>query len=504
MNRLALSFFLLFFIGQVFSQNTYHSDLEKLLPKDELFPFGVASGDPQTDGVVIWTKTNPQMGNTTLEWIVARDSSMEKVVRAGVVETTSERAFTAKVFVDKLQPGRTYYYCFFIGKNVSPIGRTKTAPEGEVEKIRLGVVSCSDFRSGHFNAYGDLARRKDIDAVLHLGDYIYEYGNRKWGPKRQRKTQIREHIPNHTLHSLEDYRTRYGQYRLDPQLMECHRMHPFITVWDDHEIANDLNASFPDAQREAAALQAYFEWLPVRDNPDQSIVRNFTFGNLAELWMLDTRLEGRSPQVRNLDDPNRQSEERSMLGEEQVKWLTDGMANTEAQWKLIGNQVLFSHLHHSKVFNRTPGAHMDKWEGYPVERRRLFDFFYQNEIENIVVLTGDIHTSWSFDLVADPLDSDSYNRKTGKGVIGAEFITPSVTSFNFDEVVPGILATFARYRFCRKKHNPHLNYLDLTRHGYLVLTLTENEARSDWYFVKTKAEVSEKMGRHRSRKVEAR
>lgn len=492
-----------FFLSSASAQEIFHPDLVAQLPETP-FPFGVASGDPQPDGVVIWTKIFTQESeNEEVKWEVSTDSAGANIVQSGMAEARLDEAFTVKVFVDGLRPGTKYFYRFKFGEAISPIGRTKTVPAGEVEKLRLAVVSCSDYRSGFFNAYGHLAKQPDIDAVLHLGDYIYEYGNRKWGPKRQRKTQIREHIPNHTLRNLQDYRTRYGQHRLDPQLQECHRLHPFITVWDDHEIANDLNASFPDAKREAAARQAYFEWLPVMDNPDRSIIRSFSFGNLAELWMLDGRLEGRSPQARGVDDPTLNSPERTMLGQEQTDWLLEGMAASEAQWKVIGNQVIFSPLHDSKVFSRTPKVRMDRWDGYPVERQRIFDFWKEKDIQNVVVVTGDVHTAWAFELTDAPLDPEVYDRKTGKGVFGAEFVSPSVTSFNFNEVVPGIIALEAKRRFKKKKNNPHLRYLDLTRHGYLTVTLTPEEARADWFFVKTKKRVDERIGRKRCRKIAA-
>jgi alkaline phosphatase D len=245
--------------------------------------------------------------------------------------------------------------------------------------------------------------------------------------------------------------------------------------------------------QKATAKQAYFEWMPIRENPERSIIRSFSFGKLAELWMLDGRLEGRSVQAKGPNDPQLNDPNRHMLGSKQTDWLLNGMKNSEARWKVVGNQVVFSQLNDSKVFDRRPSVRMDRWDGYPAERQHIFDFIYKNDLKNIVVVTGDVHTSWAFELTGSPADPNVYNRKTGKGVVGAEFVTPSVTSFNFDEIVPKIVGAEARRRFKKKKNNPHLRYVDLNHHGYLLLTLTPEKAQSDWYFVKRKDRVDDRV-----------
>ncbi len=491
MNKAILIFLPLFILSKSFSQENFDPAIKPLLSEQlKPFYFGVASGDPKPDGLVIWTKIIPETSeNQPVEWEIATDTTMQKVVQSGTETAISERAFTTKIFVKNLTPATTYYYRFKHQDKYSPIGRTKTAPVDDPNQLRLVVVSCADYQMGEYNAYGHIAQRNDIDAVVHLGDYIYEYGARKWGPKRTRKSMIRSHIPAHTCRTLQDYRTRYAQYRTDIQLQECHRLHPFITIWDDHEIANNLNSVNVEEMREAVARQAYFEWLPIRDNDEKSIIRSFSFGNLAEMWMLDGRLEGRSPQGKGKDDPNLYSQERHMLGKEQTEWLLNGMANSKAQWKIMGNQVIFSPLHDSKVFDRRPDMRMDRWDGYPVEQQYIFDFFYKNNLQNIIVITGDVHTAWALELTSDPLDKNIYDRKTGKGVIGAEFVSPSITSFNLDEVAPRIIATEGKRRLKLKKHNPHLKYVDLVRHGYFTLTLTAEKAQADWYFIKRKDRV---------------
>ncbi len=498
--------FLLFILCNNYGQNLFDPDLKPFLEMAEpTFPFGVASGDPQQDGVVIWTKIyDENADNQPVSWEVATDTTLRNVVQSGTEMAKKGAGFTVKIFVKNLSPAATYFYRFKYKGIYSPVGRTKTTPDGDPGKLRFAVVSCADYQMGEFNAYGHIAQRKDIDVVVHLGDYIYEYGSQKWGPKRTRRAMIRSHIPASTCTTLRDYRTRYAQYRLDAQLQECHRLHPFIAVWDDHEISNNVNAGKTGAQweeREAAARQAYFEWLPIKDNPQRSIIRSFSFGNLAEMWMLDSRLEGRSPQATGINDPALGSAERHMLGEKQTDWLLDGMANSNARWKIMGNQVIFSPMDDSKVFDRRPAIRMDRWDGYPAEQQRIFDFFYKNNIQNIIVVTGDVHTAWAFELTGHPQDKDLYDRKTGKGVIGAEFVTPSITSFNLDEIIPRFFAVIAKRRLKKNKNNPHLRYVDLVRHGYFTLTLTPERAQADWYFIKRKDRIDLKINKIKKRGI---
>lgn len=510
MSSLRLLLLFLLFFSKAYSQSWFYPELKNFgAPELAPFEFGVASGDPLSDAVVIWTKLyldsdKPQL----VTWELATDTLMQNLVQTGEEFTYGTTAFTVKVDIKNLTPGTTYFYRFKHDGKFSPVGRTKTASQN-AEMLRLAAVSCADYASGYYNAFGHIAKRNDLDAVLHLGDYIYEYGVWRGGPRRMRRHRYREQIPDKTCTELRDYRTRYGQYRLDAQLRECHRLHPFIVIWDDHEIANNVTASGSQdgraiadwEARKAAAKQAYFEWMPIRENAERSIVRSFSYGNLAQLWMLDGRLEGRSPQAKGPNDPALNSPDRHMLGQRQTDWLLNGMATSEAKWKIVGNQVIFSQLNDSKVFNRRPAVRMDRWDGYPTERKQIFDFIEKNGLKNIVVLTGDVHTSWAFELTADPSDRALYDPKTGKGVVGAEFVTPSVTSFNFDDVVPKIISCEAKRRFKKKKNNPHLRYLDLNRHGYLTLTLTPERAQADWFFVKRKDRVDERVKLRASRYI---
>ena len=496
--------FLLLLFSKTFAQEIYYPELSPLLDTS-LAPFcvGVASGDPQPDKVVIWTKVfTEKTDKQDVSWQIAADTSMHDIVQSGVLTTDASSAFTVKVDIQHLKPGTTYFYRFRHQDRFSAIGRTKTAPDGAPSLLRFAIVSCADYQAGYYNAFGDIARRNDIDAVVHLGDYIYEYGSWRRGRKRMLKNQYRHHIPDKTCTTLKDYRTRYAQYHTDPQLQEAHRLHPFIVIWDDHEVANNSNVSGTEGnpsggeaweKRKADGRQAYFEWLPIRENPERSIIRSFAYGSLAEMWMLDGRLEGRSPQARGKEDPALPSPDRHMLGESQTEWLLNGIKKSPARWKIIGNQVIFSPLNDSKVFDRRPAIAMDRWDGYPAERQHIFDFFYQNDLKNIVVITGDVHTSWAFELTGDPSNPAVYDSKTGKSVIGAEFVSPSVTSFNFDEVVPKVIVAEAQRRFKKKKNNPHLRYLNLSKHGYMTLTLTPERAQADWFFIKRKDRVDDRV-----------
>lgn len=484
------------------AQPLFHTEIDALFDSVlKPFYFNVASGDPRSSSVILWTKVwNENHIPTTVEWEIATDSSMQYILQTGSVKTDSSSAYTVKVQVSSLQPNTTHYYRFRCNNRYSPIGRTKTAPVAEVDSLQFAVVSCSNYEGGYFNAYRLIAERNDLDAVIHLGDYIYEYSRDTYGDKKAK----RRHIPQSEIVSLADYRSRYAQYRLDSDLQELHRLHPMIAIWDDHEFANNTykdgaSNHQPDEgdweTRKAAARKAYFEWLPVTDNPQEEIIRSISYGELAELFMLDGRIEGRSKQLDDYKNPALLSSDRTMLGSSQEQWLTSGILASTARWKLIANQVMFSEfdLHRlSKKYARV----MDIWDGYPAERKRIMDFFYQNNLKNILILTGDIHTSWAFDLVQNPQDKTKYNRKTGMGVIGAEFITPSITSSGLAERVNSKAIAKMVGSLVKNSDNPHLVYNDVVHHGYMILHLTPEKATSSWVFCKT---IRKKTDKHFSR-----
>ncbi|CCH53780.1 alkaline phosphatase [Fibrisoma limi BUZ 3] len=457
------------------------------------FYYGVASGDPEANRVIIWTKLTPDnpAQPATVTYQVAEDSTMRRIVKRGSATTDRARHFTVKVDVTGLQPNHVYYYQFAGNGAKSLVGRTKTAPTGKANRLRLAVVSCSNYEAGYFSAYRHLANRRDLDAIVHLGDYIYEYGRGKYGDS----TLNRRHIPAREIVALDDYRARYAQYRLDPDLRELHRVHPFITTWDDHEVANNsyrdgAENHQPDQEgdwktRRSAGEQAYYEWLPVRENQERHLYRSLKFGDLAEMFMIDGRLAGRDKQAESVDE-NYQAEDRTMLGKEQFDWLAKGLQSSKARWKILGNDVVFSPINYGGILPKNMPLHLDMWDGYPAERQRIVNVLDKANIRDFVVITGDIHNSWAFELTTKPQDSTAYQSTTGKGSFGAEFVSPSITSSNFGEYIrqrSPAQVQFVQNILANPKTNPHLKYVDLSQHGYFLLTLTPERAQADWFFV---------------------
>ena len=450
------------------------------------FRHGVASGDPLADRVIIWTRITPDSDGTSTEsadysWRIALDPGMQAIITEGSGTTTTARDLTVKIDVTGLTPDTTYYYQFRHGSWLSDIGRTKTLPVGSVDHLRIAFTSCSWYTIGYFNVYKGIAERRDLDVVLHLGDYIYEYGQRLANPLLPE----RQHKPNRDIVSLSDYRERHAQYKTDPHLQEAHRQHPFITVWDDHESANnawqdgaenhDPSQQGSWAERRARAIQAYFEWMPIRetgldDRADQLVYRNFRFGDLLNLSMLDTRLTGRDEQAQLLDRETIKDPNRSLLGETQEAWLHQQLSDAQTQgvtWKLLGQQVMMAQLVANEVI-----LNEDQWDGYPAARQRLFDHLKNDGIENFGVLTGDIHTSWAANLQENPF------RNTD--ILGVEFVTPSVTSpASPEKVITHVVA---------EKLNlvlPHMHYVDLHYHGYVLLDIKHQSMQAEWHFAKS-------------------
>ncbi len=448
--------------------NPNHYSRNSLEPALEPFYHGVASGDPLPDAVIIWTRiTLNATDPVDVNWRMATDTLFTTIVASGTATTDSTTDWTIKVDVTGLAADAWYYYDFEYDGDHSLIGRTRTAPVGGVDHLRFGVVSCQSYENGYYHAYRDMVNRNDMDCILHLGDYIYEYATGGLG------ASIAERIeePITEIIQLSDYRTRYSHYKLDPDLRDAHQQYPFICVWDDHETANN---SFTDgaenhtegaeglwADRKVNGMRANAEWLPVR-LPDPNDIskryRDFEFGNLAHISMLDTRLYDR-------DEPGVGAEEdRSLLGYEQRHWLYDNLSNQSAQWKLLGQQVMVAPL----TFFGIP-VNNDQWDGYPAERDSLYAHVVDNSIDNMVVLTGDIHTSW-----ANDLPGDNYDSNTGAGSVGVEYVVTSVSTLSSPVPIPGGIIGAV---------NPHIKYADLSQKGYLVLDLTATAAQSDWYYV---------------------
>ncbi len=448
-----------------------------------LFQHGVASGDPLPDAIILWTRVSPEKPDEAVEvwWEIGTDRAFNQRVAVGTVMANADHDFTVKVDVEGLRPGATYYFRFKSLGRTSPAGRTKTAPSGEVKRLRFGVTSCSSLAHGYFHCYRDLARELDLDAILHLGDYIYEYGNGEYG-------DVRSYEPEHEILTLEDYRMRHAQYKRDPDLQAVHREHPFIAVWDDHETADNSYADGAEnhdpategewAARKAAAIQAYTEWMPIRGGEDGKIFRSFSYGNLADLIFLDTRLWGRDEQDgKLLGEAPVEEPGRTLLGDDQETWLDDQLKTSQARWRIVGQQVMMAFLKTQGAPNSEGGGTLvnhDQWQGYPGSQQRFMSLLKDNQIDNVVVLTGDIHSGWGCDLTPDPNNPDAYDPASGKGSVAVEFVTSAVTSPGFpagiDNVVKQALG-----------ENPHIKYSNVTQRGFFLLDLDAQRAQAAWY-----------------------
>nr|WP_223189783.1 alkaline phosphatase D family protein [Streptomyces sp. TRM68416] len=486
------------------------------------FLHGVASGDPLPDGVLLWTRVTPVpeatpgsgIGpDTEVRWTVATDKAFTNVVAKGSTTATAASDHTVKADIRGLRPATDYWFRFSSGGTDSPAARTRTAPaaDASVANLRFGVVSCANWEAGHFSAYRHLAARGDLDAWLHLGDYIYEYGTGEYGT---RGTVVRPHAPAHEILTLADYRTRHGRYKTDPDLQSLHAAAPCVAIWDDHEIANDAwsggaenhteGAEGAWAARQAAAKQAYFEWMPVRPAVSGSTYRRLRFGRLADLSLLDLR-SYRSQQVSvgkgSVDDP-----ERTVTGRAQLDWLKAGLKSSDTTWRLVGNPVMISPFAIGsltadllKPLSELLGLpkeglalNTDQWDGYTDDRRELLAHLRANAIRNTVFLTGDIHMAWANDV---PVNAGTYPLSASAAT---EFVVTSVTSDNLDDLVKvpeGTVSAVAAPLI--KAANRHVRWVDTDRHGYGVLDITADRAQMDYYVLsdRTKANATSSWAR---------
>jgi alkaline phosphatase D len=466
-------------------------EIESNYFKSELAPFyhGVASGDPLQDRVIIWTRVTPVSDTIVpVKWIMATDTSFQFVVAEGQTTTDYTKDYTVKIDVTGLEPNVTYYYYFSALNKNSLIGRTHTFSGANTNHLRFAVGSCSNYQMGYFNSYKQISKHNDLDAVIHLGDYLYEYPTYGYG---YTVGVDRTHRPNTEIVTLNDYRIRHSFYKLDQDLMAAHQQQPFICVWDDHEIANNTyesgaanhtNQTEGDFQtRKESAIRAYMEWMPIRMpqyiGGQPKIRRTFKMGNLLDLIMVDTRVENRDKQAYSSADPLFQDTTREILGEEQRNWLFNQIDSSKATWKIYGNQVMMSEEgeNHPDV---------DAWTGYPFEREKVIDKLISTADKNHVILTGDTHRSWSFDLSKYPFDTSYYKPHTGIGTFGVEFAAPSLASPNRNESSPG--TSPGPFQQALLVENPHLRYSDLDNHGYFILDVTNLKVQADYHYVDTK------------------
>jgi alkaline phosphatase D len=494
-----------------------------------VFQYGVASGDPRPRRVVLWTRVTPTKDATPgsgvgpavdVTWEIALDKRFRRVVRRGTERTSAARDHTVKVDARRLTPDTWYFFRFRVGHHVSPVGRTWTAPRANAtpDHLRFGVVSCANLQAGFFSAYRHLAERDDLHAILHLGDYLYEYGPGEYG-YGQKNVDVRAHVPAHEMVTLADYRQRHGQYKQDPDLQALHARYPFIVTWDDHEVTNDQWAGGAEnhqaaegdyAARRAQAHRAYDEWLPVRMagtarlGDGTGLFRELTFGKLAQVTMLDLRTY-RDEQVKasaptpvpslaaQVSDP-----ERTITGRAQLEWLKQALRRARPQWKLVGNPVMIAPVTFAQLpadlidpVNDVTGLlprdgapyNVDQWDGYTDDRRELFTHLRHRRLRDVVFLTGDIHSGWACDL---PQDVATYPVGESAGV---EFVCTSVTSNNLKDITgsPARTSSLAVEGIIQA-NNRHVKYLNFDDHGYSVLDVTPARAQMDWFVIGDRAD----------------
>ncbi len=484
MRRIWLLFFMLVNLS-VFGQNydvSYHPMFDST---KRPFYHGVAAGDSRATSFVIWTRVTPQdsIDSIKVQWFVALDSDKSQVVRQGRALALARNDFTVKVLVDSLKPWTQYAYWFKTCDNrvvsccrFSDTGRVKTTPADSqfVQNINFAFFTGSNYNAGFFNAYCAVARNKEIDFAIHTGDYIYEYGNNVYGRNPKRWL-----MPDKECVTLEDYRERYSHYRLDTCLRKAHEAFGWYTIWDDHEVANDSwRGGAQNHQRDegnyfvrrANAFRAYFEWIPIRNNKDTSVIRAFSVGRLAYMIFLDTRHHHRDYQRLNLSDTNK-----TMLGKDQLNWLFSQLLYAQARayrWIVVVQQLMFSPLLvNHKIVN------YDGWDSYPYERRKILRFIYEHNLKNVIFVGGDLHTSWINGLYLNP---EHYHGRRHDTLVSFEFITPSITSPSANWIMT-ILAKFAS----KTKNYSYIRYVNLHRKGYLELSLFPDKVIAKYYYVRT-------------------
>jgi len=494
-----------------------------------IFQHGVASGDPDANSLVIWSRITTELGSVKVRWEVAEDAGFQVGARGGDVIASEHRDHTVKVLVDGLTPGSVYYYRFYCEREYSAVGRTRTLPVGDIAHIGLAMVSCSNYPFGFFNAYDAIAKDDAIDFVLHLGDYIYEYGAESWGGEAGRKIG-RIHQPANEIVTLDDYRQRHAQYKSDAGSLAMNAAHPQLLVWDDHESANNpwMNGAQnhqPASEglwhdRRAASLRAYYEWMPVREPQSaarrRDYWRHYQFGSLATLTTLETRHTGRAQQidysayVEQIDSLEAaQLFEREVLGAPDRPMLSSAMevflaeslrdsVALDVPWRLIGNPMPMAKTRVPDLAAHgisMPGSdpndpkvsadlvwkgrfnlpfYPDTWDGYPWARERFYDLCRQHGASDLVVLTGDSHSFWANQL------SDDEGR-----AMGVEIGTAGVTSPG-DFVDQGFdLQTAAQIDMLFAKEIAEVRWTDNLHQGYVRLTLTPAAGQADFIAVST-------------------
>ncbi|MEJ8634668.1 alkaline phosphatase D family protein [Streptomyces sp. MS2.AVA.5] len=456
---------------------------------EDPFTLGVASGDPQPGSVLLWTRLAPRpyepdgglpRGTFTVRWEIAHDSRFARIARRGSVTAHPEFHHSLHVEAGGLDNDRPYYYRFRTGTWISPVGRTRTAParSARIGELKIAAVSCQAYHDGYFTAYRYLAE-EELDAVFHLGDYLYEYAvNAVGGARNYTDRRLPAHFNRETV-TLEDYRMRYGLYKSDPDLLAAHAAHPFVLTWDDHETENNYADETPENDvppeefllRRAAAYRAYWENQPLRrpqqpKGPDMQLYRRLHFGRLAQFDILDTR-QYRSDQAYGdgwkVPGPESEDPSRTLTGATQERWLLDGWKRSGSRWNVVPQQVTFAQRR--DVPTAAYKLSMDAWDGYPASRQRVLAGAQTAGIENLMVLTGDVHVGYGFDLKKDWADPTSRT-------LGTEIVATSISSGKDGADKPANWDSFTQA-------NPHMKFYN-GRRGYVTVTYGERQARADF------------------------
>ncbi|WLW55535.1 alkaline phosphatase D family protein [Streptomyces sp. YU58] len=465
------------------------AELDAAKITDNPFTLGVASGDPLPNSVLLWTRLAPApyqsdsglpAERVLVHWELAHDERFRRIARRGTTIAHPEFHHAVHVDIGHLDSGRLFHYRFRVGGWVSETGRTRTAPAAGARSsaLTLAAVSCQAYHDGYYTPYAHLAQ-EDVDIVFHLGDYLYEYAVNAVGGQRNYIDRTLPAVFNRETVTLEDYRLRYALFKSDPDLRAAHAAHPFVVTWDDHETENNYADDIPENSvppeefllRRAAAYRAYWENQPLRSpqrpaGPDMRLYRRLTWGRLAQFDVLDTR-QYRSNQaygdVAHVPGPESDDPARTMTGATQERWLLDGWRASRALWNVVPQQVLFARRN---VDLTTPSrVSMDAWDGYAASRRRVLDGAKAAGVENLMVLSGDVHSAYAFDIKDDADDLSS-------PTVGTEIVATSISSGRDGADRPANWDTYMRA-------NPHLKFYN-GRRGYVTVALDRERARADF------------------------
>lgn len=459
MKYLIVSFFLgLSFITQAqnLALNMYADTLHRP------FIYGVASGDPTSNSVQLWTYAGDSLVGQSVTWQIATDAQFANIVANGSVTVQSTNAYCIKPVAEGLQPFTKYFYRFITPNNRSSvIGQTRTAPASPTQPAKFGIASCSSVYSGYFNGYRHMANDPDMNAIIHLGDYIYDFVDQD--------EQIRIPTPFPTSpNNLEEWRDRHKYYLLDPDLRLARQMHPWIQTWDNHDFENNG----------PVGTQAFFEFTAVTQ-PIQTdstrIYRKVSYG-LVDIFLIDLM------RYRNNDEISPGNN--SSLGLTQFGWLTQGLATSTAKWKIVASPKMVTPWSIAGLElilgTNSPVLFTSSWDGFPAERLKLLQYLDSANVNNVIFISGDSHFSQSADLPLDPNGAD-YNSETGEGSVAVEYLPTSISRGNFDEMgYPANLQDFIIGII--NTNNPNHQYTEILQHGYGTLIVAPDSAEAEYVY----------------------